>query len=155
MENAIEVIARERLAEGGYRLTRQRQMILSILFQNEGQHFTAEEIHQRITQEQGSAIGIATVYRNLVILHDAGIVEKLEIDNENSRYEIIHGVAGIRHHHLVCMKCGAIIEMQENLIDEALKEQISEKYCFNVQDNRINLYGLCSCCQMNYAESLV
>ncbi len=146
--------ALEQLVTRGYRLTPQRHMILSVLTQNEGHHLTAEELYQLLKQKPGCKIGIATVYRNLTILSELGILEKLEMDDEVSRYEINHGLEGIRHHHLVCLKCGAIISMQENLIDEALKQQIFDSYHFSIKDNRINLYGLCRPCQAECIESL-
>lgn len=147
MEAVVAPTAGERLETSGYRLTRQRQMILSVLLQNEGRHFTAEELHRLVMRKYSSSIGIATIYRNLIILHQLGIVEKLEVDGEVTRYEISHGMEDARHHHLVCVKCGAIIGMQENLINEVLKESILEKYDFSVKDNKINLYGYCRYCQ--------
>lgn len=145
---------RERLETSGYRLTPQRQMILSVLTQNEGHHLTAEELYQLVKQEPDCKIGIATVYRTLAILSELGIVEKLEMDDEVNRYEINHGMETTRHHHLVCIKCGEIIGMQENLIDETLKEQIFARYHFLIMNNRINLYGLCSHCQAEHIDSL-
>ena len=63
-----------------------------------------------------------------------------------SRYELNCNEEDHRHHHLICLKCGSVAEVKEDLL-ESLEDQIMEKYGFIVKDHRVKFYGYCNKCR--------
>lgn len=135
---------REQLKERGYKLTAQRQAVLEALKAHEGKHLSPEEIYG-LVKEKNPEIGLATVYRTLLLLDRMELVYKLDLDDGCSRYEFIKHKEDHRHHHLICTQCGAVNEVEEDLLD-TLEEQILEKYGFLVRDHRVKFYGYCNKC---------
>ena len=135
----------------GYRVTVPRQEILKVLNQT-GEHLSAEEIYMRV-HEVYSSVGLTTVYRTLELLADMGIVFRFDFGDGKARYELAEGPKGVRHHHhLVCEKCGRIIdytdfiEEEKELLDKTEKA-LSKKYNFKIHNHRIRFYGLCPRCK--------
>lgn len=135
---------KEQLKEKGYKLTTQRQVVLDVIKDHEGQHLSTEEIYELVKKKQPD-IGLATVYRTLILLDELGFVHKLDLDDEFSRYELNTKSEDHRHHHLICTKCGAVIGAEEDLLDP-IEAQIYEKYGFLVDDHRVKFYGRCKKC---------
>ena len=99
------------------------------------------------------AIGLTTIYRTLELLVQMGLVFKFDFGDRRARYELAEGPKGIRqHHHLVCTKCGRVIDYTD-LIDEAKKflsqtmKALNKKYNFKITNHLIQFYGLCDKCQ--------
>ena len=92
-------------------------------------------------------IGLATVYRTIQLLSEVGLLSKLNLDDGCIRYEIrLNKDEKHNHHHLICEKCGKIIETKEDLLD-GIEELIREQYKFNVSDHDIKFFGICEDCQ--------
>ncbi|MDP4092966.1 MAG: Fur family transcriptional regulator [Bacillota bacterium] len=142
-ENTVKL--KEQLKEKGYKLTTQRQVILDVMIEHQGQHLSTDEVYS-LVKEKHPEIGLATVYRTLLLLDELGIVHKLDLDDEFSRYELNTDTKDHRHHHLICMRCGSVIGMEEDLLDE-LEQQIRDKYNFLVTDHRVKFYGICQKCR--------
>lgn len=135
---------KEQLKERGFKLTTQRQAVLDAIMKHEGQHLSCEEIYE-LVKEENPDIGLATVYRTLVLLDRMELVYKLDLDDGCSRYELNRHKEDHRHHHLICMKCGSVAEVEEDLL-ESLEEEIMKKNRFKVKDHRVKFYGFCGKC---------
>ena len=132
------------LKENGYKLTNQRRVVLEALYKRDGDHLTAEEVHQ-IVKGVNPEIGLATVYRTLQLLSELGLIDKLNLDDGIVRYEIGDMETKHRHHHLICEQCGKIEGVEDDMLD-ALEEAFFEKYGFRVTDHVAKFYGICSDC---------
>ncbi|MCX7708566.1 MAG: transcriptional repressor [Clostridia bacterium] len=135
---------KEQLKERGYKLTHQRQAVLDVVLNHEGQHLSTEEIYE-LVKATNPEIGLATVYRTLLLLDRMELVYKIDLDDGCNRYEINRHNEDHRHHHLICTKCGMVEEVQEDLLD-SLEEQILKKNNFVVKDHRVKFYGYCKNC---------
>jgi len=131
------------LKEQKLKFTRQREMILKVLYDHSG-HFSPEEIHRIILSENPDLkVGIATVYRTLILLEDAGLADSISFGKDGKIYEL-----GLKKHHdhLICTGCGTIIEFVDEVI-EAKQEEIAQKYHFKMTDHTMKIIGLCEACQ--------
>lgn len=135
---------KEKLKERGLKMTAQRQAILDVIREHEGQHMSPEEIFE-LVRESCPEIGLATVYRTLLLLDSMELIYKLDFDDGCSRYELNRNKEDHRHHHLICMKCGSVAEVEGDLL-ESLEDQILQKNGFIVKDHRVKFYGYCRKC---------
>lgn len=135
---------KEELKKKGYKLTPQRRAIVDTIIANEGKHLTAEEIYDEV-KRVCPEIGLATVYRTILLLEEMGIVYKLDLNDGCSRYELAHINETHRHHHLVCNNCGKVIEVQDDLLED-LEVQIEKVYKFKILDHSVKFFGVCDCC---------
>lgn len=128
------------LEQHGLKHTKQRGLILDI-FLHAKKHVTSDELYQSV-RAQHPAIGYTTVYRTMKLLCDAGLAEEHHFDDGVTRYEIEHE----HHDHLVCTRCGRIIEFECRSI-EATQNRIAGEHGFVVLRHRHELYGHCSECR--------
>ena len=139
---------KENLKEKGDKLTPQRRAIVDIIIDKEGQHLTAEEIYDEV-KKVCPDIGLATVYRTVLLLEEVNVIYKLDLNDGCSRYELVHSDEEHRHHHLVCNKCKKVFEVQDDLLEE-LEERIEKTYKFKILDHSVKFFGICSeCCNDN------
>ncbi|MBB1271881.1 MULTISPECIES: ferric iron uptake transcriptional regulator [Psychromonas] len=124
------------LKEAGLKVTSPRLKILSLLQLPENQHLSAEDLYKKLL-EQGDEVGVATVYRVLNQFDDAGIVTRHHFEGGKSVFELTHQE---HHDHLVCLKCGEVIEFNDPLIEEQQK-LIAEKYGIKLTNHSLYLYG--------------
>lgn len=104
-------------------MSRQRQDILKII-QESDRHLTAEEIFLRC-REAGIAMSMATVYRNLGILTDQGVVKRVSIVGEPDRYDRNLSF----HEHIICNRCKRIQDIHVARLMELLEEQTGIEIC--------------------------
>ena len=120
--------------------TKQREAILGAFLEASG-HVTSEDIYQRVHRDHPN-VGHTTVYRTMKLLCEAGLASERHFEGGITRYEIEH-----RHHdHLVCTRCGKIIEFECAMI-ESTQIEIAERYHFRVLRHRHELYGHCESCR--------
>ena len=100
-------------------------------------HITGEELYQRV-REKHPQIGYTTVYRTMKLLCEAGLASERHFDDGVTRFEIEHE----HHDHLVCMRCGKIVEFECSMIEQAQNE-IVKRYGFRLLRHRHELYGHC------------
>lgn len=134
---------KEILKENKLKFTKQREVVLSFLYDNSG-HFTPEELHFRLKEKYPNiTIGIATVYRTLALLENSQIVTSISFGQDGKKYEL-----GIKNHHdhLICTKCGKIIEFFDELIEKQ-QEKIAKKFNFKMETHSMKILGLCQKCQ--------
>lgn len=133
-----------RLQQQNIKITSQRRIILESILAYPETHFSAEQLFEFI-KDRYPFIGIATVFRSLPLLERVGVISKVSFEDKASLYEL--SVPGEHHHHhLVCAKCGRIIEMEIDLLDQ-LEEIINTRYDFQILDHRLDFFGHCSDCQ--------
>ncbi|HHV75274.1 MAG TPA: transcriptional repressor [Thermoanaerobacterium sp.] len=143
--NEIDDI-KENLKQKGFKLTTQRRAILDVIIENREKHLSSEEIYD-LVREKYPEIGLATVYRTLQLFDEMGIIYKLNFDDGRSRYELYHN-EDHQHHHLICLKCGSVIEMEGDLL-ENLEEAIENTKNFQIIDHNVKFFGYCSKCKQN------
>jgi Fur family ferric uptake transcriptional regulator len=120
----------------GLRMTEQRRVIASVL-ETSDDHPDVEELYARAIA-QDPKISIATVYRTVKLLEEAGILEKLEFGDGRARYE---DAEREHHDHLIDMNSGEVIEFVDPEI-EALQEKIAERLGYRLKGHRLELYGI-------------
>ncbi len=129
------------LAQSGLKHTKQRDAILEAFLSAKG-HTTSEEIFQSV-HERFPSIGYTTVYRTMKLLVEAGLAQSRHFEDGVVRYEIEHH----HHDHLVCTKCGKIIEFECEMIEKT-QEEVAQRYNFHVLRHRHELYGHCGDCRL-------
>lgn len=136
---------KERLKGKGYKLTPQRKAILDVILFNTGKHLSTEEIYD-IVRKDCPEIGLATVYRTLLLLSDLEVLSKMNLDDGCVRYELNLHSDDHQHHHLICSNCGDIIEVVDDLLEE-LETRIEREFDFQIKDHKLKFFGICSKCK--------
>ena len=131
----------KKLSELGYRLTPQRIMVLSAI-EGSDDHISAEEIYARIVTKYPQ-VNISTVYRNLELLKRLGLVTETDLGGGQVRY---HSAEKGHHHHLVCQKCGAMIDIDESTLAR-LQDVLLHRYNFSAELRHVAIFGLCEKCR--------
>ena len=130
-----------KLSNLGYRLTPQRLMILAAVEEADS-HISAEEIYAQV-RARYPQVNISTVYRTLELLKELELVTEISLGDGRVRY---HCMGKGHHHHLVCQKCGAIIDVEESILNP-LWAEIQQKYNFKVNMKHVAFFGLCARCR--------
>jgi Fur family ferric uptake transcriptional regulator len=126
------------LKRAGLKITLPRLKILEILQLPENQHISAEDVY-KILLENREEIGLATVYRVLNQFDDAGILHRHHFEGGKSVFEISHK----KHHdHLVCLKCGKVIEFEDDVIEKR-QEEVAQRHKMTLTHHSLYLYGQC------------
>ena len=129
-----------KLSELGYRLTPQRIMVLSAI-EDSNDHISAEEIYTQIVAKYPQ-VNISTVYRTLELLKRLGLVTETDLGGGRVRY---HSAEKGHHHHLVCEKCGTIIDIDESTLAR-LQDVLLHRYNFSARLSHLAIFGRCVDC---------
>ncbi|MDG6772721.1 ferric iron uptake transcriptional regulator [Thiomicrorhabdus sp. ZW0627] len=125
------------LKKKGLKVTLPRLKILEILESaGEDHHLTAEDVY-KILLDQGEEVGLATVYRVLTQFEQAGIVRRLNFENNISIFELD---TGDNHDHLVCLKTDKVKEFVDPVIEERIKE-IAKENGYELSGHNLVIYG--------------
>ena len=116
------------------RMTSQRQIIIQVIEESDD-HPDVDQLYLR-SVELDNTISIATVYRTVKLLEEAGLIERLEFGDGRSRYE----EAGEHHEHLVDIETGEVHEFYNEEL-EMLKSAIAREMGYDLIDHRLELYG--------------
>ena len=130
------------LHEKGLKSTTQRDDIIDVFFKT-STHINLEELLKRV-RRRNPKVGYATVYRTMKLLTGCGIAIERQFGDGQTRYE--HIPDDSHHDHCICVKCGKIIEFENQKI-EHLQKEIAEKLSFTVTNHKLELYGFCSKCR--------
>ena len=130
------------LRHQGFKRTPERERILQEVFATEG-HFEAEELAYRLRQK-GSRISKATVYRTLPLLVKAGLIKEVIHGEKHHHYEHTHDEN--HHDHLICLKCGKIIEFHDASLRE-MEEKVCKENHFRPQKILTEIFGYCQKCR--------
>lgn len=139
---------RDTLLTAGFRFTRQREAIIRVLAAAGGEHMSAEEIAVAARAPDGP--GLATVYRTLAVLEQVGLVKSIDLGDGRARFEI-SDTRDHYHHHLVCAVCGAVEEVERDLLQQ-IEEHVMVRHGFVVCDHSLKLYGVCNNCRQRDKE---
>ncbi len=140
------------VASSKLRMTRERELVIQSIAMHEG-HFTVSGIVRKL-QSEGSAVAPSTVYRIIPHLMEAGLIRKApqaDADGEQA-YELIHRRE--HHDHLICDRCGEVIEFVEESIERA-QEKVAAKYGYKLKKHNLELHGVCRACQEKIIEKAV
>jgi Fur family ferric uptake transcriptional regulator len=129
----------EELKSSGLKATLPRIKILEVFQQAAQRHMTAEEVYKVLLNE-GSDIGLATVYRVLMQFEQAGLLSRNHFEAGKAVFELNEGQ---HHDHLVCVHCGRVEEFYDAEI-ERRQQQIAEARGYKLQDHALSLYVVCN-----------
>ncbi len=130
-----------KLTDKGYRLTPQRLMVVKAVEDAES-HISAEEIYAQVSAYYPQ-MNVSTVYRTLEMLKAEGLVTETDMGDGRVRY---HCMGKGHHHHLVCQKCGAVVDIEETALN-SLWGEIRGRYGFDVDMKHLALFGRCARCR--------
>lgn len=136
------------LKQRGLKVTNQRVLVLGALCKNRDKHMTAEEIYDLVKPDYPE-IGLATVYRTIQLLSELNLVDRVNLDDGYTRYELATqngSETRHHHHHLICLSCGGVFSFQDDLL-ENLEDKIEDTEEFQVVDHEVKLYGYCKNCR--------
>lgn len=123
----------------GLKVTLPRMKILEILETSSKRHLSAEDIY-KVLLDAGEEIGLATIYRVLTQFEGAGLVLRHHFETGQAVFELQRG----KHHdHLICVKCGKIVEFVDESI-ESKQREIAKKNGFEISDHSLIIYGICN-----------
>ncbi len=132
----------EWIKEQGLKSTAQRDDIARVFF-NSDRHISVEELCSEVRQIN-PRVGYATVYRTLKLLKECGLAAERHFADGQARFEKIE--AEHHHDHLICERCGRIIEFVHPEI-EALQEEMARRFGFVATTHKMEIYGICQECR--------
>lgn len=137
----VETVFREYLRGRGLKYTAERRLLLEAVMRND-EHFEAEQLLLGMRQAT-RRVGKATVYRTLKLLVDCGIVREVHFSNKQVHYE--HAYGQDPHDHMVCTRCGRIIEFDASEVLR-LRTALASRHAFLALSHRFQIRGLCETC---------
>ncbi|MFA6618055.1 MAG: Fur family transcriptional regulator [Candidatus Neomarinimicrobiota bacterium] len=128
------------LRSKGKNITPERMDILSEVLNQKG-HFKIEDIILKMSEAK-NPISRATVYRSIKKIEEAGLIKYIRISNDEKVYEI----QTEHHDHMICEKCGNIIEFHNEEL-EILQNAICRSFAFTPHHHTMKIFGLCEKCK--------
>lgn len=135
------MLCHEVLREKGYRLTPQRVFVIEAL-RDATSHISAEEIYHQLHSRYPYS-NISTVYRTLELLRELNLITETNFGDGRVRY---HVAQKGHHHHLVCHKCGKIMDVDESVL-YPLKDTLLHDYGFEADLRHLAIPGVCQDCR--------
>jgi len=131
----------ERLRQRGERVTMQRRQVIDVMLEH-GEHLAVQDI-QSCLQERGVDLTLPTVYRILQWLKGVGAVCQTDLGQDRIVYQLV----GERpHHHLVCLTCGTVMEIEDQMFAE-VRERLRREYGFEPRIDHMAVFGVCEGCR--------
>jgi Fur family transcriptional regulator, ferric uptake regulator len=137
----------DRLRHRGFRLTRQREVILQALSELDG-HASVEQVHAQASL-YCTDLDLSTVYRTLETLCELRVLSCADLGQGHVQFEI---VAGAPHHHLICQGCGQVVVLDHSYLDAAA-DAIRRDFGFEPIFDHFAIFGLCAACSSSVQES--
>jgi Fur family ferric uptake transcriptional regulator len=135
--------AKEALVEAGFRTGGARSAVVELLGRQDC-CLSAHEIADRIGR-RGDKVGIASVYRALELLHELGLVQRVDLGDGGYRYEpVVPG--GEHHHHVVCDRCGRVTPFDDPGLERAI-ERLGKRLSHAVAAHELVIHGQCPRCE--------
>lgn len=131
--------ALDTLKTTGVRITPQRHAILEYLIDSMI-HPTADDIYKALADKFPN-MSVATVYNNLRVFREVGLVKELTYGDSASRFDFVTG----DHYHMICEECGKIVDFHYPGLDE-VEQLASHVTGFEVNSHRLEVYGKCPSC---------
>lgn len=130
----------DKLKESGVRMTPQRHAILSFLLTTKN-HPTADEIYRSLERSFPS-MSVATIYNNLRVFIDSGLIRELTYGDDASRFDADMS----DHYHIICECCGKIVDFDHPPL-VSVEEIAAEESGFIIHGHRMEVYGICEDCR--------
>ncbi|MCX7914114.1 MAG: transcriptional repressor [Thermodesulfovibrionales bacterium] len=130
------------ISSKGLKITKKRDEIFDEVLNTKG-HFDPEELYMRLKQK-GSKVSRASIYRTIPLLVEIGLIEEVERVDKHAHYERVS--ADSHHDHMICMKCGKVIEFFSPTL-EMLQDEICQRENFHKIRHSLEIFGLCKQCQ--------
>lgn len=131
----------DELRSAGLKVTLPRIKVLEVFRTADVRHMSAEDVYHRLASQQAD-VGLATVYRVLTQLEEAGMLARHNFNAGKAVYELNEG----RHHdHLICLGCGRTDEFTDPTIEKRQKA-VAESLGYVLRDHEMALYGYCAEC---------
>ena len=139
----IDQLATSQLSSINQRYTTNRRQLIGIL-QEATKPITINQI-----LESNSDLAQSSVYRNLAVLEQAGLVVRIITNEDHAHYELAEHILD-HHHHIICSPCGEILDFHlsekiEKALESSLKK-IADDFGFSIDRHRLDLLGTCGDC---------
>ena len=128
--------------EKGLKYSRKREIIVDY-FLRAKRHFTVEQLYDEVKKNH-PGISYTTIYRTLKLLVECGIASMHHFGEEETKFEPRRHKQ--HHDHLICKRCGRIIEFTHQGIEKFQKD-VAKNYGFLPQNHTLQIYGLCKSCR--------
>jgi Fur family transcriptional regulator, ferric uptake regulator len=142
--DAMHTAAARRLGKVGQRLTRQRRAILERVVAA-GRPVTVPDL-----LAADDSVSQSSLYRNLVVLVDVGVLQRVAGWGNHDRFELSESLSGHHHHHLTCTDCGTVADITPGAGFEHAMAAESARTAADrgvlVTGHSVDLYGLCADC---------
>jgi len=132
----------ERLRRREKKLTGPRQAILDVL-RRRSQPLSAREIFEALEKRE---CDLATVYRSMHMLENAGMVKRFDFGDGGARFGLLEEGDDGHRHHLICVTCSAVVEVDECVSNE-VEKRIGIRNGFKKVTHRLEFFGVCPRCQ--------
>jgi Fur family ferric uptake transcriptional regulator len=132
----------ENLKGLGLKVTKPRMKILSVFEQSDRRHLSAEDVFE-ILKKMNDDVPLATIYRVLNQFESAGILKRLNFNQEQYVYELDDGD---HHDHLICVKCNKVEEFCDDIIEQRQLE-IAKLRGAEIVDHSLCIYVACASCR--------
>lgn len=126
----------------GLRNTPERAQIIDEIFSRRA-HFDVDELYLRL-RRKGSKVSKASIYRNIPLLLECGLIKEVWHEDSHMHYEPFYG--NTHHCHLRCLRCGKVIEFVEDTLT-GIEKNLERKFGFKVVDHRLDVNGYCPECK--------
>jgi Fur family transcriptional regulator, ferric uptake regulator len=132
---------RYELEAEGFRMTKLRSALLEIFAHGE-KPFSADEI-LTVLKKNDLPVHKVTLYRELEVLAGASVIRPIHLHDQILRYE---SVEHSHHHHVVCVKCKKIADVDVGDNFDAAERKIEKKTKFTILRHSLEFFGLCNAC---------
>ncbi len=139
---SAKTVLRQYLKNNGLLASKQREQVLNVFLKTE-KHLTVDDLYE-LVRKKNPRIGLATVYRAMRVICDAGLAREADFGDGSKRFE--HKYKHQHHHHLVCLKCGRVIEVMSPEI-EKLQQKLTKKHNFTPVRDTMKIFGTCRKCK--------
>jgi len=142
-ETDINQLAALQLSSINQRYTKNRRQLVAILLE------ATKTVTINQILKSDSQLAQSSVYRNLAVLEQAGLVVRIITNDDHAHYELAEHILD-HHHHIICSPCGEILDFHlsekiEKALERSLKE-IADEFGFSIDRHRLDLLGTCGEC---------
>lgn len=121
--------------------TTKRRALIAAAVEENSEFVTAQQIHAQL-RSAGESVGLATVYRALQAMEEAGQLDSIRTGEGESAYRVC---SSGHHHHLICRQCGKTVEIFPEGLEDWVAN-IAAENGFSDPDHLVEVWGLCSQC---------
>ncbi len=132
----------DRLREHACKITGPRQAILEVM-RRHPHPLTNKDIFTALPKGD---CDLATIYRSMHLLEGMGMVKRFDFGDGVARFELVGRGEDGHHHHLICTRCGEVVEIEE-CFPHTLEEAIAVRNGFKSVSHKLEFFGICPQCQ--------